>query len=158
MVGFGPLKKTIYPTRIKMESNCKLVVNGDFSIVEGCYVWISRGATLTLNGGFINEGARIYCASGITIGKNANIATEVIIRDFDGHYIDSNSFKMAKPINIQDNVWIGCRAMILKGVTIGEGAVVAANAVVTKDVPPHTLVAGNPAKVIRENVYWRKSL
>lgn len=46
--------------------------------------------------------------------------------------------------------------MILKGVTIGEGAIIAARAVVTKDVPPHSIVAGNPAKVIRQNIKWRE--
>ena len=57
-----------------------------------------------------------------------------------------------KPVIIKDNVWIGLGATILKGVTIGEGAIIAAGAVVNKDVPPHTLVGGVPAKVIRENV------
>ena len=47
--------------------------------------------------------------------------------------------------------------MILKGVTIGDGAIIAANAVVTKDVPPHTIVAGNPAKIIRSNTQWRQT-
>jgi len=54
------------------------------------------------------------------------------------------------PIQIHDKAWIGARAIITKGVTIGEGAVVATGAVVTKDVPPYTIVAGNPARVIRE--------
>ena len=54
------------------------------------------------------------------------------------------------PIVIEDNVWIGEYATILKGVTIGKGAVVASHAVVTKDVPPYTIVAGNPARVVKE--------
>lgn len=53
------------------------------------------------------------------------------------------------PVTIEDRVWIGFNAIILKGVTLGEGAIVAAGAVVTKDVPPYTVVAGNPAQVIR---------
>lgn len=55
-----------------------------------------------------------------------------------------------RPVQIRDDAWIGAKAIILKGVTIGEGAVVAAGAVVTKDVAPYTVVAGNPARVIRE--------
>jgi acetyltransferase-like isoleucine patch superfamily enzyme len=55
---------------------------------------------------------------------------------------------------IHDNVWIGTRATILKGVTIGEGAIVAAGAVVTKNVPPHTLVGGVPAKIIKEKISY----
>ena len=60
-----------------------------------------------------------------------------------------------RQIVVGDNVWIGGRAIILKGVIIGDGAVVAAGAVVTRNVPPRTIVAGVPARVIRENVSWR---
>ena len=108
-----------------------------------------------MDGGFINEGVTITCASEVHIGKGANIAREAVIRDYDGHYIEDVNYRTAKPIKIGDNVWIGYRAMILKGVTIGEGSIIAANAVVTKDVPAHCVVAGNPAKIIRENVNWR---
>ena len=55
---------------------------------------------------------------------------------------------------IEDNVWIGDKASILSGVTIGKGAIVACNAVVTKDVPPRSLVAGSPAKVIKTDIEW----
>jgi acetyltransferase-like isoleucine patch superfamily enzyme len=55
-----------------------------------------------------------------------------------------------KPVKINDRVWIGFNSIILKGVTIGEGGIVGAGSVVTKDVPPYTIVAGNPARVIRE--------
>jgi len=58
------------------------------------------------------------------------------------------------PIVVEDHVWIGCRAVILKGVTVGTGSIIANNAVVTKDVPPRTMVAGNPARVIKEDVIW----
>ena len=62
--------------------------------------------------------------------------------------------KCARPIDIGNHVWIGSKANILKGIKIGEGAIVASGAVVTKDVPEHSLVAGDPAKVIRQNVEW----
>ena len=61
---------------------------------------------------------------------------------------------MSAPMIIKDNVWIGMSAIILKGVTIGEGAIVAAGAVVTRDVPAHAIVAGVPAKVIKENAFY----
>lgn len=57
---------------------------------------------------------------------------------------------VSAPIVIEDNVWIGEYAAVLKGVTIGTGAIVASHAVVTKDVPPYTIVAGNPARVVKE--------
>ena len=67
-------------------------------------------------------------------------------------FIDSKNWSVVdtKPIHICDKVWIGFNAIILKGVTIGEGAIVGAGAVVTKDVPPYTVVAGNPARVVKK--------
>lgn len=63
--------------------------------------------------------------------------------------------KKTKPVCIGNHVWIGQRAMILKGVSIGDGAIIAAGAVVTRDVPAGCLAAGVPAKVIRKNVEWK---
>ena len=60
----------------------------------------------------------------------------------------------AKPVRIGNHVWIGENSMVLKGVAIGDGAVVAASSVVTRDVPPRCLVAGAPAKVVREDIEW----
>ena len=77
----------------------------------------------------------------------------MLIRDSDNHTIIGGKEKTA-PIKIGNHVWIGARATILKGVKIGDGAVVAAGAVVTRDVPPNTLVGGVPAKIIKENVSW----
>jgi acetyltransferase-like isoleucine patch superfamily enzyme len=77
-----------------------------------------------------------------------------MIRDDDEHYVGDGS--PTAPVTIGDHVWLGTRAIILKGVTIGDGALVAAGAVVTKDVPPKTLVGGVPARVIREGVDWRE--
>ena len=142
-------------TRLQMDCYSKLTVNGTFCINEGAYVWITKSGHLTLNGGFVNEGVTITCASNVYIGKGANIAREAVIRDYDGHYIEDLNYRTSKPVRIGDNVWIGYRAMILKGVTVGDGSIVAANSVVTKDVPSHCIVAGNPAKIIRTNINWR---
>ena len=57
---------------------------------------------------------------------------------------------------IEDNVWVGSRALILKGVRVGKGSIVAAGAVVTKDVPQNCIVAGNPAKIVKENISWKE--
>jgi acetyltransferase-like isoleucine patch superfamily enzyme len=102
----------------------------------------------------INEGVEITCASKITIGEGATIARDVVIRDYDGHTIEATDYKIAKPIIIGKHVWIGNRAMILKGVTIGDGAIVAAGAIVTKDVSAGAVVAGVPAQAIKENAKW----
>lgn len=62
---------------------------------------------------------------------------------------------MTLPISIGDHVWIGARSTILKGVSIGDGAVVAAGSLVTRDVPPGALVGGSPARMVRPKVEWR---
>jgi len=72
-------------------------------------------------------------------------------KNYNGNYVKNKNWKdvNSKPIKICKNSWIGMNAVILKGVTIGEGAIVAACAVVTKDVPPFSVVAGNPAVVVK---------
>lgn len=96
------------------------------------------------------NGVHIDASESVTIGNNVRIAPYSIILDSDFHDIrDHFSKGKAAPVKIEDDAWIATRAMILKGVTIGKGAVVAAGAVVTKDVPPYSVVAGVPAKVVK---------
>lgn len=102
---------------------------------------------------FLNRRTEVMCRKSVTIGKNCAISWDVVITDTDYHSIDGR--ETTKPVEIGDNVWIGSRSTILKGVKIGNGAVVAANSVVTKDVPAGALVAGNPAKVIKQEVTWK---
>ncbi len=109
--------------------------------------------------------SHIVCHTGVTLGDDVVISWGVTIVDHNSHSVewryrkddildwarglkDWSNVKIA-PVTIHDRVWIGFNAIILKGVTIGEGAVVAAGAVVTKDVAPYTVVAGNPARPIK---------
>lgn len=108
------------------------------------------GARITIgNGTYLNRNAEVIAAQSVTIGRDCKIARDVIIMDTDQHEIPGFGM-VAKPVDIGDHVWIGSRAIVLKGVTIGRGAVVAAGSVVTKDVPARAVVAGIPAKVVRE--------
>ena len=123
-----------------------------FLLLSGCMIYIGENAILKVHSGYINHDARINCQSSISIGKNTHIAEQVIIMDTDSHQLEG-SVKTA-PIVIGDNVWIGVRCTILKGVYIGDGAVVAAGSVVTKSVPARALVGGVPAKVLRTEIQW----
>ncbi len=99
----------------------------------------------------ISPGVRISALDQITIGSNVMIANGVYITDSDWHTV-YNRTKLATeptPVTIADNVWLGDGSRVLKGVTIGENSVVAAGAVVSKDVPANVVVAGNPAKVVK---------
>jgi len=94
-----------------------------------------------------------YC--GVYVGKGVLFGPNAIIMDSDGHVVDRTlpdipEHKKMAPVRIEDHAWIGYGALIMKGVTVGHHAVVAAQAVVTKDVPPHCVVAGNPARVVKD--------
>lgn len=100
----------------------------------------------------ISPGVRISASDEITIGNGCMMANGVYITDCDWHgiYDRVNRDPDPRPVRIGDNVWIGDRATVLKGVTIGDNSIVAACSVVTRDVPANTVVAGNPARVVKE--------
>lgn len=97
---------------------------------------------------FINDGVNIYAEALVQIGNHTRIADDVTIYDTNFHPTCPEAPVGKGPVLIGRNVWIGCGVMILPNVTIGNHAVVAAHAVVTRSVPPCSIVAGNPAKVI----------
>ena len=100
----------------------------------------------------IDDQVNLYSAAKITIGTKVAISREAFICTASHDIGKPNRPLVVKPITIGDGVWIGARAIVLPGVTIGEGAIVAAGTVVTKDVPPWTVVAGNPARKIKDRV------
>jgi len=100
---------------------------------------------------FINQNCTLYDLAEITIGDDVLIGPNVSLIT-EGHPVapsQRRAYVVAKPIVIERNVWIAAGATIIGGVTVGENSVVAAGSVVTKDVPPNTLVGGNPARIIR---------
>ncbi|KUZ76307.1 transferase [Burkholderia ubonensis] len=100
---------------------------------------------------FVNQNCTFYDLGGLDIADDVMIGPNVSLIT-TGHPIEPSQrrdFVVAKPIVIERNVWIGAGATIIGGVTVGENSVVGAGSVVTKDVPPNTLVGGNPARVIR---------
>jgi acetyltransferase-like isoleucine patch superfamily enzyme len=132
----------------------KAIVSLDGATIgRGVKLSVGSGATLAIgNNSYINDGSRIAAQNSIAIGQNCAISFGVTIMDDDGHGFGLPPY--SAPIAIEDNVWIGCNVTILKGVTIGKGSVVAAGAVVTKSCPPHSLLAGVPARVIKQGVDW----
>ncbi len=134
--------------------------NGKISV--GNRVLLHRYVKLSAYGGnieigdntYIGDRTEIHSGDSVKIGSNVNISWDCNILDRDYHGFESET-EICKPVTICDNVWIGCRCLVLKGVTIGKGSIVAAGSVVTKDVPPKCLVGGNPAKIIKENVWWK---
>lgn len=155
LLGWKPFRGSRVETRLMVETDSTLTVEGRVTVYAGGDIRVREGGRLTLQGGYFNDGVQIACHRAVTIGRDCAIAREVIIRDTDAHELAGGEHRKSAEIRIGDRVWIGTRAIILKGVTIGDGAVIAAGAVVTKDIPPRSLAAGVPARVIRENVEWR---
>ncbi len=146
---------------LRMEKGVRVMKNNG-RINLGKKVLLHRYVKLSAYGGtieigdnsYIGDRTEIHSGKLVKIGNNVNIAWDCNILDRDYHAFEADS-EVIKSVVIEDRVWIGARSIILKGVTIGEGAVVAAGSVVTKDVPSRCLVAGNPAKVIKENISWK---
>lgn len=117
-------------------------------------IGVREGARMTIGRQtFINYGCSISASLLVTIGPRCNIGSLVILMDNDFHSVDPDRRDEpppSAPIILEENVWVGVRAVILRGVTIGAGSVVAAGSVVSKDVPPRSLVGGVPARLIRK--------
>lgn len=109
------------------------------------------GLNITLgNNVFINSGCCFQDQGGIYIGDNALIGHQVVIATLNHEANPAERGNMkALPVHIGKNVWVGAHATILPGVTVGDGAIIAAGAVVSRDVPPDTVVGGVPARIIR---------
>ena len=162
--GNNPVKGMTMPTCLRMEANTKLDIHdgpltrygqGAYNLRYGAYIEIVNGGHLTIGQGAANVGLTIMCAKKVTIGNGVRIGRNVSIRDWNGpHVIINDTYKNHAPVHIEDHVWLCTGCTIMPGVTVGEGSVVAANATVTKDVPPHSLVGGSPAKVLKENIEW----
>ena len=137
-----------------MEDGAQLLVNGKVIIRPGGRVAICKNAILELESCFINVNVHLVCRVKIKIGDGTTIAPNVVIRDNEPHKILDGRHVPIKPIEIGKHVWIGTGVTILKGVKIGDGAVIGAKSLVNKDIPAKCLAVGVPAKVIKENIEW----
>lgn len=121
-----------------------------------CSGVVIRGAKSISIGDNVRIGEKNFIngRGGLTIGNNVKIGPHVFIWTTTHNYyapscLPYDSVKLETPVKIGDNVWVGAKVNIVPGVTIGEGAVIAMGANVTKDVPPCAVVGGNPAQIIK---------
>jgi acetyltransferase-like isoleucine patch superfamily enzyme len=115
------------------------------------------GATITIGDNTRIHGTCIHAYNSISIGKNCLIAANCQIIDGNGHDLSFmnvsnrvNTHGGSKPVTLEDSVWLGANTIILPGVTVGMGSVIAANSLVTKDIPSMVLAGGNPAVVLKQ--------
>jgi acetyltransferase-like isoleucine patch superfamily enzyme len=151
--------------------NCRLdpsaISVGSNSKIAGQLLIFAHGGRIQIGAQcFVGEGTRIWSANSITIGDRVLISHNVNVHDTNSHSLSANLRNQHlltmyanghpahlpdvpdSPIVVEDDVWIGFNAMVMKGVRIGKGAIVGAGSVVTKDVLPFTVVVGNPARCI----------
>jgi acetyltransferase-like isoleucine patch superfamily enzyme len=121
------------------------------SVTMPLELYATHGAEIRIgDGSIINSGASLAATRSITLGRRVFVGTLAFIMDSNFHDVeDRRIHPQGKPVVLEDDVWVGVKATILQGVRIGRGAVVGAHAVVTHDVPPFTVVAGIPARVVR---------
>ena len=136
-------------------------------IIDGILECYTKGELIINDYTYIGR-SRIFAAQKVEIGKGVLISDHVVIMDSDLHplsakkrFNDMRNWNKgvfpdvytnieSRPVILGDYVWVSANSVILKGVTIGEGSIIGAGSIVTKDIPPYTIVAGNPAKIIRE--------
>lgn len=138
---------------VRIRGGCKVTLGDRVMLRAG--VFIGGGGSLVVGDGTgVNEQVIIAVTESVTIGSNCMLAARVYILDVDHVYarrdipINQQGYSSA-PVIIGDDVWIGAQAVILRGVKIGTGAIIAANSVVSHDVQPYTIVGGVPAKLIK---------
>ena len=150
---------------IKFLNNCKLTIKNG-SIFEGNISFEIEGGVIDIGENTFVGASHLVCSRSIEIGDDVLISWGCVITDHNSHSVKFSERKddvfewyngrkdwthiVSKSIQIKNKAWIGMNSIILKGVTVGEGAIVGAGSVVTKDVPAWSIVAGNPARVIRE--------
>lgn len=156
------------------EGNRDRIRIGERCAIRGhLFVFPHGGQIIIGNGSFVGGETRIWSSERLSIGRNVLISHQVNIMDTNGHSLDPQlreaQFRsiittghpfdapdiQAAPITILDHAWIGHSSTILKGVTIGEGAVVAAGSMVTEDVREYTVVAGFPAVTVKDISHFR---
>lgn len=139
---------------IRLDENATFSVHGRASLYYGADVIIFKNGRFEIGNSFINSDCRIRCHESISIGNDCAISHEFSVMDSNAHAL--NGDRNTQPVKIGNHVWIGTRVTVLSGVTVEDGAVIAAGSLVTHDIPERTLVAGVPAKVIKENVDWER--
>jgi len=164
-------KSRLYPEArvINMQNNADKIVIGENTHIRGTLQILPCGNGIRIgSNSYVGDHSRIWAWDSVEIGNSVLISHNVTIIDSDSHEIDFKERELsairiftighpkeignlkAAPVVIKDHAWISYNVSILKGVTIGEGAIVGAGSVVTKDVPAWSIVAGNPARVIRK--------
>lgn len=156
-LGFAHFTPT--PCSVHIGTKARLSVHGTVQILRGVRVFVNDGGHLEMGTrSYINDCSTVTCFEHIKIGAGCSISWYTNILDTNVHelVISGRPRPRSAAVSIGDHVWVGTGATILAGTSIGDHAVVAAGSVVTADVPAGTLVGGNPARIIADDVTWNQ--
>lgn len=142
---------------VRVHPEGRLRCEGVVSLQRGVRIVVDSGLLQLGHGVNVNGFTKILVRERVSIGNFCNISwnTQLLDNDFHPITVDGVEQPVSGPIVLEDRAWVGTGAIVLKGVTIGESAVVAAGSVVTRDVPAKSVVAGSPAKVVGHIDSWR---
>lgn len=157
-VGLGSfgLSSSADASVLRVRPGASMLCDGVVSLQRGVRIVVDGGDLTIGHGTNVNGSARILVRAGVRIGAWCTLSWDCQILDNDFHTmtVDGQQRPSTAPVTLGDRVWVGTNALILKGVSVGDGAVIAAGAVVTKDVPANAVVAGSPAKVVGRCDSW----
>lgn len=156
-IGQKRFSKSKLETRVLVEDNAVLKIDNNFSLGYGSDVEVFQNALLHIEGNSAtNINATIICGEHIHLCERVMLGRDITIRDNNGnHYIAMRGYKDTRPVFVGQHAWLCEGAIIMPGVKIGDGAIIGAHSFVAKNVPAYSMVSGNPAQVIEEDVYWK---
>ena len=151
----GPVVRSFGLTRVTRHGwPSQLLIGDRVTFGRGVRMILHEHATISIGDNvYVNDGVRIEALHRVSIGARCLLAPGAMIFDSDLHDIEGAT--RTGPVELEERVWLGARAVVLQGVTIGAGAIIAAGAVVVEDVEPGTQVAGVPARVVKRGVSWQ---
>lgn len=155
VIGSKKLRKSKVETRLLLERNARMTVNDDCHFDYGSDVEVFTNAELSMDHCGTNYNCTIICGKRIEMQGRVSLGRDVSIRDTNAHLIAVDGYKILRPVIIEDHVWLCSGATICPGVKIKAGSIVGANSYVIQNVPAHTLVSGNPARVVQHNIAWK---
>lgn len=157
IIGYKTFPSSKLETRVMVGAGAELRFLGDSTIGYGADIEVFSKANLIIGDKVgTNIGTTIICQERIEIGKNSMFGRHVTIRDNNGgHYMNRSGYKNSRPVIIGDKVWLCEQCTIMPGVTIGDSAIVGALSFVVESVKKNTVVSGNPAQVVDEDILWK---
>jgi coenzyme F420-reducing hydrogenase beta subunit/acetyltransferase-like isoleucine patch superfamily enzyme len=154
-LGTKKVKRSKLETRLLLETNARMVINESARIMYGSDVEVFKNAELHIDELGTNINFTLICGKKIELKGHVSAGRDVSIRDTNAHTIAIDGYKVLRPVLIENHVWLCSNVHVSPGVKIRAGSVVAANSIVVQNVAAHTLVGGNPLKVIQNNIAWK---